>query len=211
MPYRPALLVICVALAACQGGNPYVAQSNPLPPAPPQAATTFDSSAYPAPARDYGRYRNWAWLNGQLPAGSSSTDPAAFAEVVSNALDQRGLRPARDARSDLLVSADMHTERRIRQYRDDDYYPGGYPYGGYGGLGYGHGPYGNRYGAYASVPIIRTYEVEVLVVRVTLFETGSGQPVWSGSAESGSQGSLADREDALRKAVENAMSGYPPS
>lgn len=207
MPYRFALAATCLALAACQGSNPYVASSNPLPPAPAQAATTFDRSAYPAPPRDYGRYRSWTWRNGQLPAGSASTDPAQLAEAVSSALDQRGLRPARDARGDLLVSADLRLERRLRQYRDDDYYP----YGGYGGVGYRHGYYGNSYGAYGSVPIVRTYEVEVLVVRVDLFDAGSGQPVWSASAETDSRGSLADRADALREAVDKAMSGYPPS
>jgi len=207
MPYRVVLATACLTLAACQGSNPYVASSNPLPPAPPQAATTFDRSAYPAPARDYGRYRNWSWRNGQLPAGSASADPAQLAEAVSNALDQRGLRPAREARGDLLVSADMRLERRLRQYRDDDYYP----YGGYGGMGYRHGYYGNSYGVYGSVPVVRTYEVEVLVVRVDLFDAGSGQPVWSASAETDSRGSLADRADALRKAVDKAMSGYPPS
>lgn len=207
MPYRVVLAFTCLTLAACQGSNPYVASSRPLPPAPIQAATTFDASAYPAPARDYGRYRNWSWRNGQLPAGSASADPAQLAEAVSNALDQRGLRPARNARGDLLVSAGLRLERRLRQYRDDDYHP----YGGYGGMGYRHGYYGNSYGAYASVPVIRTYEVEVMVVRIDLFDAGSGQPVWSASAETDSRGSLADRADALREAVEKAMSGYPPS
>ncbi len=208
MPYRVATVIACFALAACQGSNPYVASSRPLPPAPAQAASTFDSSAYPAPPRDYGRYRNWSWLNGQLPPGNAATDSAQLAEIVSNALDQRGLRPARGGRGDLLVSAGMHMERRLRQYRDDDYYPYG---GGYGGMGYRHGYYGNSYGAYATVPVVRTYEIEVLVVRVDLIDAGSGQPVWSASAESGSQGSLADRDEALRQAVEKAMSGYPPS
>ena len=81
MPYRIALALACLALAACQGSNPYVASSNPLPPAPAQAATTFDRSAYPAPPRDYGRYRSWSWRNGQLPAGSASADPAQLAEA----------------------------------------------------------------------------------------------------------------------------------
>ena len=70
MKAQCGLLLISLGLAACQGSNPYVAQSRPLPPAPPQAATTFDRSAYPAPPRDYGRYRNWSWQGGQLPAYS---------------------------------------------------------------------------------------------------------------------------------------------
>ena len=86
MNSRSGLLVICLGLAACQGSNPYVASSNPLPPAPPQAANTFDRSAYPAPALDYGRYRSWAWLNGQLPPGTAWADSAQVAEAVSLSL-----------------------------------------------------------------------------------------------------------------------------
>jgi hypothetical protein len=55
MKSRSGLLVICLGLAACESTNPYVASSNPIPPAPPQAANTFDHSAYPAPPHDYGR------------------------------------------------------------------------------------------------------------------------------------------------------------
>jgi hypothetical protein len=110
MSSRSGLLILCLGLAACQGSNPYVATSNPLPPAPPQAANTFDRSAYPAAPRDYGRYRSWAWLNGQLPPGSAWADSAQVAEAVSNALDQRGLRPLHDNRpADLFVSANLRT------------------------------------------------------------------------------------------------------
>ncbi|CRN00935.1 hypothetical protein [Pseudomonas sp. 34 E 7] len=63
---------------------------------------------------------------------------------------------------------------------------------------------------YNSVPMVRTYEVQVVVVRVNLFDARSGQPVWSASAETGSQGSLSERADALRQAVQKAMTAYPP-
>ncbi|MET0849002.1 MAG: DUF4136 domain-containing protein [Pseudomonas sp.] len=207
MKTRSGLLVICLGLAACQGSNPYVATSNPLPPAPPQAANTFDRSAYPAPPRDYGRYRSWAWLNGQLPPGSAWADSAQVAEAVSNALDQRGLRPLHDTTrpADLFVSADLHLETRLRQVRDDyGYYGGGY----YGG---GYNRYGSGYGMYNTVPIVRTYQEQVVVVRVDLFDAQSGQPVWSASAETANRGSQSERADAIREAVEKAMSAYPPS
>ncbi|WP_347903813.1 DUF4136 domain-containing protein [Pseudomonas purpurea] len=199
---RFGLIVLCLGLAACEGSNPYVATSNPLPPAPAQAANTFDRSAYPAPPRDYGRYRNWAWLNGRLPAGSAWADSSQIAEAVGSALDQQGLRPRYDNRpADLWVSADLRLEKRLRQVQDD------YGYGGYGG----YNRYGNGYGMYGSVPIVRTYEVDVVVVRINLFDGASGQPVWSASAETSSQGSQIERADALREAVEKAMSAYPPS
>ncbi|WP_416740608.1 DUF4136 domain-containing protein [Pseudomonas sp. NFX71] len=203
MKRRSGLLVICLGLAACQGTNPYVASSKPLPPAPPEAANTFDRSAYPAAPRDYGRYRSWAWLNGRMPAGSAWADSAQVAEAVSNALDQRGLRPLHDNRpADLFVSANLHLETRLRQVRDDYGY-----YGGYGG--YNH--YGSGYGMYNTVPIVRTYSEQVVVVRVDLFDAQSGQPVWSASAETANKGSQSARADAIREAVEKAMSAYPPS
>ncbi|MDR6712018.1 hypothetical protein J2W83_001613 [Pseudomonas hunanensis] len=209
MPYRLLCLALLpFALAACQGSNPYVAAGS-IPPAPAQAASSFDASAYPAPPRDYGRYRSWSWRNGQLPSGSASADPAQLADAVSGALDQHGLRPARGNSADLLVSADLRLERRLRQVRDYDYDPyyGGYPYGSVG-----YGGYRNGYGAYGSVPIVRTYEVEVMVVRIDLFDARNGQPVWSASAESGSgKDSPRDRESALRESVHKALSGYPPS
>ena len=205
MKRRSGLLVICLGLVACQGSNPYVATSNPLPAAPPHAASTFDRSAYPAAPRDYGRYRSWAWLDGRLPPGTAWADSAQVAEVVSNALDQRGLRPLHDNRpADLLVSADLHLETRLRQVQDDYGYGGGY----YGG---GYNRYGSGYGMYNTVPVIRTYQVQVVVVRVDLFDASSGQPVWSASAETSSQGNQSERADALREAVEKAMSAYPPS
>ncbi|VVN13913.1 hypothetical protein PS662_03998 [Pseudomonas fluorescens] len=208
MKSRSGLLMICLGLAACQGSNPYVATSNPLPPAPPGAANTFDRSAYPAPPRDYGRYRSWAWLDGRLPPGTAWADSAQVAEAVSNALDQRGLRPLHDNRpADLFVSANLHLETRLRQVRDDyGYYGGGY--GGYNRYGSG---YGSGYGMYNTVPIVRTYSEQVVVVQVDLFDAQSGQPVWSSSAETSSKGSQSAQADAIREAVEKAMSAYPPN
>ena len=203
---RLSLCAVCLALTACQSPNPYVASSRPLPPAPAQAAQTFDASAYPAPVRDYAKYRNWAWVNGQLPAGTSWADSAQIAEAVSNALDQRGLRPQRSGgTADLRVGTSLRMETRLQQTRDDVGYGGGY--------GHGYGPYDryDRFGGYGSYPVVRTYQIQVMVVRVDLFDGKSGQPVWSASAETSSQGSLSDRNEALRNAVQKALTAYPPS
>jgi hypothetical protein len=59
--------------------------------------------------------------------------------------------------------------------------------------------------------IVRTYQEQVVVVRVNLFDAGTGQPVWSASAETANKGGEIDRTDAIREAVEKAMSAYPPS
>lgn len=201
---RAALLVLSLALGACQSPNPYTPSAMPMPPAPAQAANTLDLSAYPAPPQDYGRYQSWAWLNGRLPVGTAWADSAQIAEAVSNALDQRGLRPAQPNRpADLLVSADLHTEKRLRQVQDDYGYGAGY------GRGYGD-PWGRYGGMYGSVPVIRTYQVEVMVVRINLYDGKTGQPVWSSSAETSSTGSLSERSDALRESLNKAVQAYPP-
>lgn len=194
------LLLLLPVLAACQSSNPYTAQSSPLPPAPPQAAQHLDLSAYPAPARDYARYRSWTWLDGQQPAGSAWASSALVQEALSNALDQRGLRPAQPgSAADLEVSTEMHLERRIRQVRED--------YGGY----YSHGRYWHDYGLWGSAPLVRTYEEEVLIVRIDLFDARDGQPLWSGSAEMLSAGRQAERSKALRAALQRALENYPPT
>lgn len=212
MKRRFALITLCLSISACQTDNPYNASSLPIPPAPPQAAMTLDMSVYPAPPRDYGRYRSWTWLNSQLPPGSAWADSAQIAEAVSNGLDQRGLRPAQNPQAaDLQVAADARLETRLRQVRDD-YYD---PYYGGAGLGYGRygGPYhhGYGYGGYATVPVVRTYQEQVVVVHIRLFDGRSGQPVWSASAETGSSGNLSDRTKALHTAVQKALTAYPPS
>ncbi|MEE4947624.1 DUF4136 domain-containing protein [Pseudomonas alliivorans] len=206
MKHRLALIVLFLATGACQSNNPYVANSMPIPPAPPQAAQTLDLSAYPAPPRDYGRYQSWAWLNGQLPPGTAWMDSAQVAEAVSTGLDQRGLRPARNTPADLYVSAATRQETRLRQVREDydPYYGGGLCYDGYR-RGYGPG-----YGGYASVPVVRTYQERVMVVQINLFDARTGQPVWSTSADARSGNDLSDRSKALRQAVQQALTEYPP-
>lgn len=195
-------LLLFVTLAACQSHNPYNASSVPLPPAPAEAATHFDRSAYPAAPRDYGAYRNWGWQ--QQPAGSAWATSAQIQEALTGALDQRGLRPAANAASaDLKIRANTRLERRVRQINDNYYDP--YYDGYYGRRGY----YGNGVGV--RVPVTRSVEEEVVVVSIDLLDGRSGELVWSGNAEMPSSGSQAERTDALRKAVQSALSNYPPA
>ncbi|MBD9396616.1 DUF4136 domain-containing protein [Pseudomonas sp. PDM11] len=203
---RFALLLFIAALAACQSQNPYTTDSVPLPPAPPGAANHFDRSAYPAAPRDYAAYRSWGWQ--QRPAGSAWASADLVQDALNNALDQRGLRPAQGtAAPDLKVRTDTRLERRVRQVADsyDPYYGGGY--GSFGNRGY----YGNGAGVGARVPLTRTYEEEVVVVRIDFFDGRSGEQVWSGQAEMRSSGSQAERAEALRKAVSDALGEYPPA
>ena len=201
MSLRILLISTSLSLAACSSPNPYSPQSTPLPPAPAAAAQTFDHSAYPAAPRDYGRYRSWAWQNGQLPAGAGWADPAQIAELLANSLDQHGLRPAQGgAKADLLVSSQIRTERRQVETYDDR------------GAYYGHSPYGNTYGMAGSVPLRRTYEEHYLIVQVRLTEAASGVEVWSNSAENRTtDDGQAARNKVLRQTIQDALSHYPPA
>lgn len=185
----------CLLLGACTANNPYRSESLPMPPAPPQAQTP-DLSAYPAAPRDFSRYRSWNWQ--QPPAGSAWASGEQLAEVVAGELDQQGLRPSIHSPADLLVRARMSQEIRVRQVYDD--------YGGY----YGRGRYDRHYGMYGQVPMARSYQEEVVVVRIELYDARDGQALWSGSAESLAGGDGAARMDALRAAVRKALSSYPP-
>lgn len=201
MSLRILLISTSLTLTACSTPNPYSPQSTPLPPAPAAAAQTFDRSAYPAAPRDYGRYRSWAWQNGQLPAGAGWADPAQIAELLANSLDQHGLRPAQGgAKADLLVSSQIRTERRQVETYDDR------------GAYYGHSPYGNTYGVAGSVPLRRTYEEHYLIVQVRLSEVASGVEVWSNSAENRTtDDGQAARNKVLRQTIQDALSNYPPA
>ena len=192
------LLLLLTSLAACQSQNPYVADSAPLPPAPAQATQHLDLSAYPAPPRDYGRYQTWSWQ--RLPAGTAWASSEQVQEALSNALDQRGLRPHRSGlTADLLVSADLRQEQRIRQVTER--------YGSH----YGHSRYGSDYGLWGSAPLVRSYTEEVIVVRIDLLDGRDGQVVWSASAETLAGTRQSDQAAALRQAIQQALSAYPPN
>ena len=196
MPTRTALLLSCLALAACQASNPYTPESAPIPPAPP--IERIQSPTYPAAPRDFSSYQSWSWRT--PPAGNASLSGEALQEMVAGALDQHGLRPAPSgARGGLQVSARATSEIRvIHSY--DDY-----------GTRIGAGRYGDGYGMAGGAPVLRSHEQEVVVVHIELYDTGSGQLVWSNRGEARSAGArLSEREKATREAVERALADYPP-
>jgi hypothetical protein len=99
----------------------------------------------------------------------------------------------------VLVNARISQETRLRQYQDN--------VGGY----YGTGSHWDRhYGAYGGVPIVRTYEQKVAVVRIELIDPRDRQVVWSGSGEAVAGKDQAAQADAMRAAIRSALDGYPP-
>lgn len=189
-----------LALTACQGTNPYQDESAPIPPAPTNVPAA--AANYPAAPVDFSSYRYWQWH--QAPAASGALSSDTLQQIVAGELDQHGLRPApAQAERALAVSAELRTETRQRQVYDDY----GMRTGGYYGSGYGHpsvGLWGSPSG------YVRTYEEEIAVVRLNFFDAGSGQLLWSNSAEARSGDRSRERQDALREAVRQALDGFPP-
>jgi hypothetical protein len=203
MLFRAALPLLCLSLAACQSANPYTSESEPIPPAPP--VEQIQSPTYPAAPRDFSAYQSWSWRN--PPAGTASLAGEELQEMVSAALDQRGLRPAHGSeKGHVQITASAQMETRVRQVYDD--YGPRVGVGRYGGYGPG---YGSGVGIGTSVPLVRNYEEEVVTVRIEMIDSASGQTVWSNRAEARSGGSQAERKDAARDAVNRALADYPPS
>ncbi|GAB3378346.1 DUF4136 domain-containing protein [Azotobacter armeniacus] len=198
--HRLAALSLCLALGACQSPNPYRAESAPLPPAPPAAATVFEFGVYPATPRDYAAYRDWAWLDDRPPDGGAGLGSGQVQEILSAELDQRGLRPARPgAVADLRVTARLALKRRIRTYRDY--------YGRFGGY---YGYHWDHYGVWGRVPLVYRYEEQVLVVHVALIDGADGRRVWRGSGEATVDDGQTGRAKALHQATRRALEGFPP-
>jgi len=198
---RTALSLLCLSLAACQSSNPYTSESAPIPPAPP--VEQIQSPIYPATPRDFSSYQSWSWRT--PPAGAASLAGEELQEMVAGALDQRGLRPAPSGSlGDVQISTSASLQTRVRQVYDD--YGSRVGVGRYGG-GYG---YGSGYGIGGSVPVVRNYEEEVMSVRIEMFDTASGQSVWSNQAESRSAAKQAERKNAAREAINRALADYPP-
>lgn len=204
MSIRVFLPLLCLSLVACQSKNPYTEESAPIPPAPP--VEHIQSPIYPAAPRDFSSYQSWSWRT--PPAGTASISGEELQEMVAGALDQRGLRPApggsASGKADVLISAGASKETRVRQTYDD------YGYGPHVGVGRYGGGYGSGYGVGTSVPIVRSYEEEVVSVRIEMFDAASGQSVWNNRAEARVSGSRAKQQDAVRQAVERALADYPP-
>lgn len=201
---RPLLCLslALLALAGCQGTNPYVASALPQASAPvlPQQ----DPAAYPAVPTDWGRYRSWAWAPGAVVV-SGGLDGQTLQRAVADGLDQRGLRPAIDgARPDLLVRVRLTQQQRSEQYTD--YYDTNYGYGGYGPYGYGPG-----YGATVGQARTRTRTYLVDVLEIELLDPATQRVLWHSAAEQAAGGNSTERARLLRETIRRVLANYPPS
>jgi len=195
MSSRVVLFLLCLSLAACQSSNPYTSESAPIPPPPP--IEQIQAPTYPAAPRDFSSYRNWGWRS--PPAATASITAEELREMMIGALDQRGLRPApANAKGDVQISVSANRGTRLRQTYDDY------------GPRIGAGRYYDHYGGWASTPVVRTYEEEVIVVRIEMFDGASGQLIWSNRGEARSSTKQAERIEAVREAINRALADYPP-
>lgn len=193
-----------VLLVGCQAGNPYQAESLPLPPAPAAAATHFDASAYPVKA-DRKTYSYWCWHDQYATPLASTQDDAQ--RILAEQLEQYGLRPASSAdQCQLKVQLTSSQHQYERRVYDD------FPSANYG-YGYGYGdPYYDRHrysGIGVNIPIgSRGYTEYYQQLTLTFTDAQTQQPVWrtQSSVSSDLQGQTTEK--ALRKAIDSMLSSY---
>ena len=183
-----------LSLLGCQGNNPYVASSLPMPPAPASAAKAINT--YPKAAFDFSAVRSWAWS----PATCCSDFRAQpiLENAVNDTLDQYGLRPATATTPpDVLIQADVRQEQRVQQVYD------------YVGTDFGRYNRHRYYGMGYDMPIAREVINSYLVVNLTWWSPNGQQVLWrtEGVASITNTDNL---EIPIRTAVSNAMDTFPP-
>ncbi|MBC9249521.1 hypothetical protein A9179_04430 [Pseudomonas alcaligenes] len=178
-------LPLLLGLAACQG---------------PQVERDYDAS------RDFAAYRSWSWQEPALqyrpddPRLHSDLTEQRIRQVLSEQLDQRGLRQApAGSTGDLKVQAWLVVDQRQDQVSTS--YGGGY-WGGWNG--YWGGP---------ALTETRTVDYQVATLQVDLFDARDGKLVWRGSAEQSLRSppqTPSEREAAIRQTLTRVLSQYPP-
>ncbi|WP_217475226.1 DUF4136 domain-containing protein [Stutzerimonas stutzeri] len=179
------MLPLLLVLAACQG---------------PQVQRDFD------PQRDFSAYRTWSWQEPALqyrpddPRIKSDLTEQRIRSAVSEQLDQRGLRPAPSGQQpDVRVQAWFIVDERTQQYSTASMGAWGSPWYGYWG-----GP---------MITDTRTIHYQVGTLQIDFYDAKDGKLVWRGSSERilrDDPGSPQERTGALRQAVTDVLSQYPP-
>ena len=130
-------------------------------------------------------------------------------QAVSEQLDQRGLRPAATgSKPDLWVQTYLIVANRQEQVVTNYGYggPWGGPWAGYWG-----GPWDPYWGA----PVYnetRNVVYQVGTLQIDLIDAKDGRLVWRGSGEKivNNTPTPAERSQAIREAVTQILSNYPP-
>ncbi len=197
---------VAILLVGCQSGNPYQAESLPLPPAPAAAATHFDASAYPAKVNSR-TYSYWCWHDQYVTARPIVSTVDNAQHILAEQLEQYGLRPASSAEQCQLT---VQLTRSQRQYERRVY--DNLPSANYG-FGYRHGdPYYDRHrysGIGVNLPIgSHRYTEYYQLLTLTFTDAQTQQPVWrtQSSVSSDLQGQTTEK--ALRQAIDNMLSSY---
>ncbi|KRW61660.1 DUF4136 domain-containing protein [Pseudomonas sp. TTU2014-080ASC] len=156
------------------------------------------------PNRDFAAYRSFSWDESAVqfkpndPRLTSDLTSQRIQSAVNEQLEQRGLRPATQSSSaDLKVQAWVIVDNRQEQITNTNA-GWGYPWGYWGGAGYVE---------------TRTLDYQVGTLQIDLYDGKDGKLVWRGSKQEvlrDNQPGPAERSAAIRKAVAEVLSQYPP-
>lgn len=205
---RPILFVSAavVVLSGCHAGNPYQAESLPLPPAPVAASTHFDRSAYPALRQDK-NYDYWCWVQPQAASGVMATADQVEQRVLAEQLEQYGLRPAQST-EECQLQVQLRSQHGQRERRSYDDYPSAHY-----GVGYGRSRgYHDRYrhsGIGVDFPITpRSYTEHFQQLTLTFTDAQTQQLIWRTQSTAVADSSGRTSEEALRKTIDSMLQDY---
>jgi hypothetical protein len=150
-----------------------------------KVTTDYDKAA------NFAQYKTYSWI--KEPKTSNPLMRQRIVEEINGALAARGLRLV-TGQADLAVAAHVATqqERTLNTFYDG--FGGGWRWGG--GFGYA-----------TTVP--QTYEIDTLVV--DLFDAGSKQAIWRGTATKTVSGNPEKNVKNLTKSVDKMFERFPPS
>jgi hypothetical protein len=166
----------------------------------------------PARLDDLRVYRTWDWEytdDGKVGDIRSSDrivdDPLADGRLrtaIESALAEKGYERLEGEDADFTVGYHVSIDGRMDVTYINSYY--GYGWGGY------WGPYGPSFGMSYSTPSVRQYQEGTLIVDVV--DGPSNQLAWRGvvSGEIHEKRDAYERQQAIDRAVEEALKDFPP-
>ena len=140
---------------------------------------------------DFGKYQTFMWI--KEPAATNPLNNKRIVDGVNAALASKGLKLVTSG-ADIGIAAHTATDREQSLHTFYDGFGGGWRW---------HDSFGS------STTTVSTYTVGTLVIDI--FDAGSKEAVWRGTAMKTLSDDPRKVGDAISKAIVKMFSGFPPS
>ena len=170
----------------------------------------------PARIDDVRSYQTWDWAPfesdkaGDIRSNDQLVDNPLLDQRIRSSIESnlaaKGLRRVEDGSPDFHVGYHVSIDGKMDVTYINSYY--GYGWGGYWGP---YGPYGPPMGMSYSTPSVRQYQEGTMILDVV--DGASNELVWRGvvSGEVHQMRDATERQEAIDKAVKEALKDFPPN